>query len=110
MSGARQPASGQPGPRIVDGTPAHGVADGKPVWPSDVFAPDESSIYVWFRHEGCASGATITSDWYYLGSQPPLHIAEDRAVVGAPADSGQFNLELEPGKRWPPATTAWSCA
>jgi hypothetical protein len=88
-------------PRIFDVTPAHGVVAGKPVGPSDVFTPDQNPIYVWFRHEGCVAGTTIASDWYYLGSQPPLHITEGRATVDASANSGQFNLELAPGNRWP---------
>lgn len=92
---------GQAGPRIFDVTPAHGVADGQPVQPGDVFTPDDNPIYVWFRQADCPAGATMTSDWFYLGAQPPLHISQGRATVGAAADSGQFNLELGPGKRWP---------
>jgi hypothetical protein len=88
-------------PRLFDVTPAHGVSAGRPLEPGGVFTPGENPIYVWFRHEGCPDGATITSDWYYLGSDTPLHISEGRATVGKGADSGQFNLELAPGKRWP---------
>ena len=92
----------QSGPRIFDATSARGVADGKPVQPGELFTPEENPIYVWFRHEGCAEGATITSNWHYLGSQPPLHIAEARATVGPAANSGQFNFELAPGKAGQP--------
>lgn len=95
------PQTGQPPPRIFDVTAAHGVADGKPVRPGDLFSADDEVIYVWFRYEGCPSGGTITSDWYYLGSEPPIHLMEGRAVVGASSDSGHFKLDLGPGARWP---------
>lgn len=37
------------GQRLFDVTTAHGVFDGAPVEPTDVFTPDDTPIYLWFR-------------------------------------------------------------
>jgi hypothetical protein len=93
--------SGQPPLRLFDLTTAHGVVDKRPFQPTQVFAPGDNPIYVWFRAEGCTTGTTIRSLWYYLEIDPPLRFADGRVVVERPDDWGQFNFELAPGRQWP---------
>jgi ribosome modulation factor len=87
--------------RIYNITPARDVAWGRPVGQSDVFTPDTNPIYVWFRHEGFPAGTAITAVWYFLGTPTPYKIGEGTVTVTQPSDWGQFNYELEAGKRWP---------
>jgi hypothetical protein len=93
-------SDGQPAIRLFDLTTAHGVADNKPLRPTQVFAPDDNPIYVWFRAEGCITGMTIRSVWFYLETDPPLRFGEGAVTVDRPDDWGQFNFELPKGKRW----------
>ena len=87
--------------RLYDLTTAHGIVDTRPFRPTQVFAPGDNPIYVWFRGEGCTTGTTIKSLWYYLETNPPLRFTEGEVVVERPDDWGQFNFELPPGKQWP---------
>jgi hypothetical protein len=87
--------------RLFDVTTAHGVVDKRPFRPTQVFAPRDNPIYIWFRGEGCSTGTTIRSLWYYLETDPPLRFTEGEVVVERPDDWGQFNFELAPGKQWP---------
>lgn len=94
--------SDEPPPlRLFDLTTAHGVVDKRPFRPAQVFAPGDNPICVWFRGEGCTTGTTIRSLWYYLETDPPLRFTEGKVVVDRPGDWGQFNFELAPGKQWP---------
>jgi hypothetical protein len=87
--------------RLFDVTTAHGVADGVPVEPADVFTPEESPIYVWYRCEGCTMGTVISSSWFYLEQEPPVRFAHGSATVRTLEDFGEFHCELGPGRRWP---------
>lgn len=87
--------------RIVEIATAREIAWGAPVDPTEVFDPGVNPIYVWFRHEGFAAGASVSSVWFYEGKTPPRRIAEASVALKPPSDWGQFNLELAAGKRWP---------
>lgn len=87
-------------PRLFDVTTAHGVFDGAPVQPADLFTPDETPIYVWFRCEGCTIWTVIPSSWFYLESDPPLRFAPGSVPVETPEDFGEFHYELRPGRHW----------
>jgi hypothetical protein len=93
-------SDGQPAIRLFDLTTARGVVDNKPFRPTQVFAPDDNPIYLWYRGEGCITGTTIRSIWFYLETDPPLQFSEGAVTVDNPGDWGQFNFELPPGKRW----------
>lgn len=86
--------------RLFNVTTAHGVFDGAPVEPADVFTPEETPIYVWFQCEGCTIGTVISSSWFYLEQDPPLRFAHGSVTVGTLEDFGEFHCELAPGKRW----------
>lgn len=88
-----------PAGRIVAATAAHGIAWGGPVDPTGVFDPDVNPIYIWFRHEGFAAGASVSSVWFFEG-EPPRRIAGASIAIRPPGDWGQFSHELAPGKRW----------
>jgi hypothetical protein len=88
-------------PRLYDITVAAGIQDGRPAGVARAFRPGTNPIFVWFRHEGLAPGAQITSVWYYLEPAEPLRIADTSVTIQSPADWGQFNLQLGPGKQWP---------
>ncbi|MFA5908334.1 MAG: hypothetical protein WC815_06135 [Vicinamibacterales bacterium] len=90
--------------RVFDVTAARGVTSGKPVGPTEVFAPAGDPVYVWFRHENVPAGATITARWYYLGVAPPFPIGEGTITTQPTHDWGQFSLELAQGKVWPPGS------
>ena len=92
---------GQTPLRLFDLTTAHGIVDDRPFRPTQVFAPGDNPIYVWFGAEGCSVGTTITSVWYYLETEPPLRFTEGEVVVNRLGDWGQFNFELAAGRRWP---------
>jgi hypothetical protein len=94
------PPQAQPA-RIFDVTAAHGVDSGRAVGPTATFTPDTNPIYVWFQYEGLPAGTTITSVWYYLGTDTPTRIEQAAATTVQGANSGQFNLELAAGKAWP---------
>jgi hypothetical protein len=68
--------------------------------PTRVFAPTDSTIYLWFRAEGCTAGMTIKSVWFYLEADPPVRFAEGIVTVARPDDWGQFNFTLPEGKVW----------
>jgi hypothetical protein len=87
-------------PRLVDVTMAHGVFDGARVAPGDLFAPEDTPIYVWFRCEGCDIGTVITSSWFYLEPDPPFEFARGSVVVNTMEDFGEFHCALPPGRRW----------
>ena len=87
-------------PRLFDVTTAHGVFEGAPVEPADVFTPDESPIYVWFRCEGCTIGTVITSTWFYQEPEPPLRFAHGSETVETSEDFGEFHYDLRPGRHW----------
>jgi hypothetical protein len=87
--------------RLFDVTTAHGVFDGVPVEPADLFTPDETPIYVWFRCEGCTIGTVIASSWLYLDRDPPLRFAHGSVTVNTLEDFGEFHCELGSGKHWP---------
>ena len=101
LSAGASRAASQPALRIFDVTTAHGIVDKRPDRPTSVFAPDDNPIYVWFRAEGCTIGTTITSVWYYVDADSPIHIREGSVTVEVLDNWGQFNFELPPGKRWP---------
>jgi hypothetical protein len=88
-------------PHLVDVTPAHGVFNGRPVEPTDLFTPDDTPIYVWFRCEGCAIGTVITSSWWYVEPEPPLRFGHGSLTVSTLEDFGEFHCELLSGQRWP---------
>jgi hypothetical protein len=92
---------GQTRLRLFDLTTAHGVVDRKPFRPTQVFAPDDNPIYAWFRGEGCTTGTTIRSVWFYLETDPPLRFTEGTVTVERLDNWGQFNFELAPGRQWP---------
>jgi hypothetical protein len=94
------PAAGASAPRLFDVATAHGVFDGAPVDPSDVFTPDERTIYVSFRCDGCSIGTVITSSWLYLERDPPFEFAAASVVVNSAEDFGEFHYELRRGVRW----------
>lgn len=87
--------------RLFDLTTAHGVVDKQPYRPTRVFLPQDSPIYVWFRGEGCTTGTTIRSVWFYLETDPPLRFSEGTVTVERLDNWGQFNFELAPGRQWP---------
>jgi hypothetical protein len=87
--------------RLVEIATAREIAWGRAVDPTDRLDPDATSIYVWFRHDGLAAGATVSAVWFFEGQDPPRRIAEATQVVKPPADWGQFSIELPPGTRWP---------
>jgi hypothetical protein len=87
--------------RLFDLTTAHAIVGNRPFQPTQVFAPEDSPIYVWYRAEGCTTGTTIRSIWYYLETEAPLRFSEGTVTVEHLDDWGQFNFELAPGKRWP---------
>jgi hypothetical protein len=87
--------------RLFDVTTAHGVVDGAPEEPADVFTPEESPIYVGYRCEGCTMGTLITSSWFYLDQEPPIRFAHGSVTVKTLEDFGEFHCELAPGRRWP---------
>ena len=103
MQGGIARTQARSAPRLFDVTTAHGVFDGAPVKPADLFAPDETPIYVWFRCEGCTIGAIITSSWFYLEPNPPLRFAHGSvtgSAVESPEDFGEFHYELASGRHW----------
>ena len=87
-------------PRLFDVTMAHGVIDGLPVEPTDVFAPEDTPIYVSFQCDGCAIGMVITSSWWYLEREPPLRFGSGTETVETLEDFGEFHYDLAPGIRW----------
>jgi hypothetical protein len=87
-------------PTLYDVTTAHGVAAGVPVDPTDVFAPDDRSIYVWYRCDGCTVGTVITSAWLWLEPNPPLEFARGSIEVERVGDFGEFHYELPAGMHW----------
>jgi hypothetical protein len=87
--------------RLFDVTTAHGVVDGAPVEPADVFTPEVSPIYVWYRCEGCTMGTVITSSWFYLEPEPSVRFAHGSVTVRTLEDVGEFHCELGLGRRWP---------
>ena len=102
LGGIPDRGGGQTPLRLFDLTTAHGIVDDRPFRPTQVFAPGDNPIYVWFRGEGCITGTTITSVWYYLETDPPLRFTEGEVVIAnRPGDWGQFNFELAAGRRWP---------
>jgi len=101
IAGVAARSDERPRLRLFDVTAAHGVVDKRPFRPTQVFTPQDNPIYVWFRGEGCITGTTIKSLWYYLETDPPLRFTEGEVVVERPDDWGQFNFELAPGKQWP---------
>lgn len=92
---------GQEPVHLFDLTTAHGVLDNRPFQPTQVFAPEDNPIYLWFRGEGCIAGTVIRSVWFYLETDPPLRFGNGTIRVDRADDWGQFNFELAPGKRWP---------
>jgi hypothetical protein len=99
-----EPAARASSPRLFEVTTAHGVFDGAPVDPSDVFTPDERTIYVWFRCQGCSIGTVITSSWLYLDRDPPLEFGVASMVANSEEDFGEFHYELRPGVWWSTGT------
>jgi hypothetical protein len=91
-------------PRLFDVVTAHGVFDGAPVKPADVFTPDETPIYVSFQCDGCVIGTVITSSWWYLEREPPLGFAWGSVIVDTLEDFGEFHYDLTPGQRWSAGT------
>jgi hypothetical protein len=68
--------------------------------PTDLFAPEDTSIYVWFRCECCDIGTVITSSWLYLERDPPFEFARGSVVVDTVEDFGEFHCALPPRRRW----------
>jgi hypothetical protein len=87
-------------PRLFDVVTAHGIFDGAPVEPAEVFTPEETPIYVSFRCDGCSIGTVIRSSWWYLEREPPLRFAQGSVTVDTVEDFGEFHYELARGKRW----------
>ena len=101
IDGASARSDGQELLRLFDLTTAHGILDNRPFRPTQMFAPEDNPIYVWFRGEGCVAGTVIRSVWLYLETDPPLRFSEGTILVDRADDWGQFNFELAPGRRWP---------
>ena len=87
-------------PSLFDVVTAHGVIEGVPVEPTDVFTPDDTPIYVSFQCDGCAIGMVITSSWWYLEREPPLRFGTGAETVETLEDFGEFHFDLAPGRRW----------
>ena len=96
---AVQPADAST-PTLYDATTAHGVSAGAPVGPTDVFAPEDRSIYVWYQCQDCTVGTVITSAWVWLESDPPLEFARGSVTVERVDDFGEFHYELPAGRQW----------
>jgi hypothetical protein len=96
---AVQPA-GASTPTLYDVTTAHGGSAGAPVEPTDVFAPEDRSIYVWYRCNDCTVGTVITSAWVWLEPDPPLEFARGSVAVERVDDFGEFNYQLPAGRQW----------
>ena len=96
---AGQPA-GASAPTLADVTMAHGVSAGVPVKPTDVFAPEDRSIYVWYRCNDCTVGTVITSAWLWLEPDPPLEFARGSVAVERVDDFGEFHYQLPAGMHW----------
>lgn len=99
-SGVSAPALRPPSLRLFDLTTARGIVADKPFQPTQVFAPDDDAVYVWYAADGCALGTTIRSIWFYLETDPPLRLAEGSVTVDRIDNWGQFNFRPAPGKRW----------
>lgn len=96
---AERPA-GASAPTLSDVTIAPGVSAGAPVDPTDVFAAEDRSIYVWYRCGECAVGTVITSSWLWLEPNPPLEFARGSVAVERVDDFGEFHFQLTDGMRW----------
>lgn len=96
---AVQPADAS-APTLYDVTTAHSVAAGVPVQPTDVFMPDDRSIYVWYRCKDCTVGRVIASAWLWLEPDPPLEFARGSVAVERIDDFGEFHYELPAGRQW----------
>jgi len=96
---AVQPADAS-APTLYDVTTAHGVSGGAPVEPTEVFSPEDRSIYVWYRCGECTVGTTITSSWLWLNPDPPLEFARTSVTVERVDDFGEFHFQLNDGMRW----------
>jgi hypothetical protein len=96
---AVQPADAS-APTLYDVTMAHGVSGGVPVMPTNVFAPEDRSIYVWYRCGECRVGTIITSSWLWLEPDPPREFARGSVAVERVDDFGEFHFELTEGRRW----------
>ena len=96
---AVQPANAS-APRLYDVTTAQGVSAGVPVKPTDRFAPEDRSIYVWYRCDNCTVGTVITSSWLWLEQEPPLEFARGSIAVDRVDDFGEFHYELPASLRW----------
>ena len=96
---AVQPADAST-PTLDDVTTAHGVSAGAPVGPTDVFAPEDRSIYVRYRCHDCTVGTVITSAWLWLEPDPPLEFARGSVAVERVDDFGEFHYQLPAGMHW----------
>jgi hypothetical protein len=96
---AVQPADAS-APTLYDVTTAHGVSAGVPVKATDVFAPEDRSIYVWYRCRDCTVGTVVTSSWLWLERDPPLEFARGSVTVERVGDFGEFHYELRAGLHW----------
>jgi hypothetical protein len=96
---AVQPANAS-APTLYDVTTAHGVSAGAPVEPTDVFAPEDRSIYVWYRCGECTVGTIIESSWLWLEPDPPLEFARGSVAVERIDDFGEFHYQLPTGMHW----------
>jgi len=91
-------------PTLYDVTTAHGVAAGVPVKATDVFAPDDRSIYVSYRCRDCTIGTVVTSSWLWLERDPPLEFGRGAVTVERVDDFGEFHFQLRAGLRWSPGS------
>jgi hypothetical protein len=98
--GGATAGAGASAPTLADATMAHGVSAGVPVKPTDVFAPEDRSIYVWYRCNDCTPGTVITSAWLWLEPDPPLEFARGSVAVERVDDFGEFHYQLPTGMRW----------
>jgi len=101
MPGGALRTDARSAPRLFDVTAAHAVVDGLPVEPTDLFTPDDTPIYVWYRCEGCTIGMVVTAWWWYVEPEPPLRVARESVTVRTLDDFGEFHCELLSGQRWP---------
>ena len=96
---ALQPADAS-APTLYDVTTAHGVSAGVPVKATEVFAPEDRSIYVWYRCRDCTVGTVVTSSWLWLERDPPLEFARGSVTVERVGDFGEFHYQLHSGLLW----------
>lgn len=98
---------------ISELTIAKGVdADGRPVDPTNIFSPDTSAIYTYFKISGFPVGTKIEVDWIYVGGDPKIefligknYVATKQTATVTKTGSGYTNTTFSPTgmgfEEWP---------